>query len=182
MKYFQYQLLKIQHLKQHLIKMMISQSILLNHHLLIHDIYLLLVIVLYHLPNKLYQFYSPGVLFNRINNIESSKCRVVGGLINTTNSVKTRKENFQEAQFDPFVSYPGVISPFDVKSPSLASDYDGSRGEGLMARGIYGPGRIDDDSERRETYTYQFLRDYSGNFIQNTNNLIYKIKTRLKSM
>lgn len=125
--------------------------------------------------NKLMQVYSPGVLFKRINNIESRKCRVVGGLVNNGNDLKARKENWQSATFDPFVHYPGVISPFDVNSPGLPYDYNPFIGEGLMARGIYGPGKIHQNTDRKETFTYQFRRSYTGDFVPNTTNLVYDI-------
>lgn len=125
--------------------------------------------------NKLMQFYSPGILFNRINNIESNKCRVVGGIINNDNSLKAKKENWQSATFSEDALYAGVISPFDVKSTNIIYDYNPLNGEGLMARGIYGPGKIHQNTERKETFTYQFFRNYSGDFIMNQENIVYDI-------
>lgn len=124
--------------------------------------------------NKLMQFYSPEILFNKKNNIQSTKCRVLGGIVNNSNNLKIRSENWNTALFSGFQTYPNVISPFDINSPALSQDYN-SYISGSMLFGLYGPSYLSTTDARQKVSTYQFDRQYIGNFIKNNNSNLYKI-------
>lgn len=124
--------------------------------------------------NKLMQFYSPEILFNKKNTLQSTKCKVIGGIVNNRNDLKIRSENWNTALFSGFQIYPNVISPFDINSPALSQDYN-SYISGSMLFGLYGPSYLSDTDQRQKVSTYQFNREYVGNFIKNNNNNIYKI-------
>ena len=118
--------------------------------------------------NQLMQFYSPEITFNMVNNIESTKINVVGGIINNFNGTKARFETWNDARFFGYAYFNNVLSPYDIKYPGLwASDYN--------RRGIYGPDITRSSANRNDVITLQYFRDYTGDLIPSDSKLTYDI-------
>ena len=117
--------------------------------------------------NQLMQFYSPEVTFELLNNINSRKIKVVGGMLNNFNGVKSRMENWTSANFGSLDTLNNVISAYDVKAGATrsVSGY----------RGLIGPVWIHENAERKETQASHYYREYSKKFIPNQNQSIYDI-------
>lgn len=117
--------------------------------------------------NQLMQFYSPEIIFEMLNNIESNKLKVIGSLDNNFNALKTRWEQWSTGEFGSFETFENVLSPYDVKSNEIITLLTQKQ---AGRRGMVGPTWINDNYERKRVQTYQYFRDYSGNFRPNTNN------------
>lgn len=120
--------------------------------------------------NQLMQLYSPEIIFEMINNIESTKLKVLGTIDNDYNAVKGRWEEWAFGGFGGFTTHENVISAFDVKCINNPGD------EQIAATGLIGPQWYTDTYDhRKRTTTTQNYRSYNGTFRINTDNTIYNI-------
>lgn len=120
--------------------------------------------------NQLMQFYSPEIIFEMINNIESTKLKVAGTIDNDFNGVKARWEEWDFGNFGGFDLYRNAISKFDVKAVGGGADTN----VGVM--GLIGPWWTSEDFDhRKRANTTQHFRGYTGSFRKNTNSTIYDI-------
>ena len=118
--------------------------------------------------NQLMQFYSPEITFNMLNNVESRKINVVGGIVNNFNATKARFENWTSALFFGYTFFENVLSPYDIKNTGfIGTDYN--------RRGIYGPDITRSSAERNDVITLQYFRDYTGDLIESDTKLIYNV-------
>jgi hypothetical protein len=130
--------------------------------------------------NQLMQGYSPEIIFEMTNNIESNKLRLVGSLDNNFNALRARREKWQTGEFGNIDQFSNAISPYDVKS-GYNFIYGGPGGYQLLnpievaSRGLYGPQYLHESDERKAVVTYQYWREYTGTFRKNTNDNIYTI-------
>lgn len=120
--------------------------------------------------NQLMQLYSPEIIFEMVNNIESTKLKVVGTIDNNYNAVKARWEEWEYGNFGSFDVFENALSKFDVKA--VGGGGDTSTG----AMGLVGPWWTSQDYDhRKRANTVQYFRGYNGTFRKNVNPIIYDI-------
>lgn len=116
------------------------------------------------------QMYSPEVTFEIINNINSNRLKVIGGLRNNINTIKARNENYQIALFGDFVYDSKTISFMDNRN-STTPFYS------ITEAGLIGPIAVHvDNRDDPNSMVIQLFRDYTGTFYKNnSSNDIYEV-------
>lgn len=115
----------------------------------------------YYQMTSIMQMYSPEVTFEIINNINSNRLKVIGGLRNNINTIKARMENYEIALFGDFL--------YDSKTISF-NDSRSIVNSGITSRGLIGPiADHVDDRGRPNSMVIQLFRDYTGTFYKNNN-------------
>jgi hypothetical protein len=118
----------------------------------------------YYQYNQMMQLYSPDLLFNSISNISATRLKVLGGIMNNTNSFWGQERDIFTQEIKIEGKTFNSISPHDVKAVgSNLVELNGNILNLLDFGYIAGTARPDTDADDLMVFN-QLYREYHGNF------------------
>ncbi len=119
---------------------------------------------------KLIQMFSPEIMFNDINNINTTELTVVGRILNDENRVWLREKELSTGNTIETLKINTAINKFDIKASGNESEVSNYDATGLQYLGL-----ISHTNDTTTAGFTQFYRSYSGDIINSrTRYDIYK--------